>query len=99
MSEQEKAVRFRALAAELRRELAGTKDKHVADALAELARQYDALVPLHKTVLPDLFQVQVWAPVGVRRDPAVMCARNGNNAQSQVFCMVRPPLAHSRSAR
>jgi hypothetical protein len=34
------------------------------------ARQYDALVPLHKTVLPELFQVQVWAPVGVRRDPA-----------------------------
>jgi hypothetical protein len=43
MSEQEKAVRFRALAAKLRVELAGTRDKQVGDALAELARQYDAL--------------------------------------------------------
>jgi len=43
MTEQEKAARFRAIAATLRLELERTRDAAVHRALAELAGQYDAL--------------------------------------------------------
>ena len=43
MAEQERAARFRELAAKLRLELAGTRDEAMRRALAELASQYEAL--------------------------------------------------------
>jgi hypothetical protein len=45
---------------------------------------------LREAVLPELFQIQAPVPDGVRRDPAVMCERNINNAQTQVFRMAWP---------
>jgi hypothetical protein len=43
MAEQEKAARFRAIAAKLRLERDRTRDAGVRRALAELAGRYDAL--------------------------------------------------------
>jgi hypothetical protein len=43
MGGQERAARFRELASKLRREPASTRDEAMRQALADLARQYDAL--------------------------------------------------------
>jgi hypothetical protein len=43
MAEQERAARFREIAAKLRLELARTRDEAMRQALAELAGQYETL--------------------------------------------------------